>query len=209
MRPGTCASSRASVRRRAVAVMGPGAKGSVLINMTSGPRIALSTERKERAMNGVNHCGAYLRHLQAEHHRLNSAVFKIRHHLAEFWENGEAEAARDSLIDELENLLQQLQLHFQEEEEETGVLAEAVARCRSVRPNVESLMDEHPQLAEALEEVIVGLKGRTIDKSECRLLFEAFVRKLKAHECVEDALLQFAMGAKRRNMTSKATTDDV
>ena len=145
-------------------------------------------------MNGGNYCGAYLRHLQAEHHRLNSAVLKIRKKMAQFWASGEAEATRDSLIDQLENLLQELQLHFREEEEEAGALQEAVARCRSVQPNVTALMDEHPQLAKALEEIIAALKTRTTDKIECELLVETFLKRLKAHERVENSLVQFALG---------------
>ena len=145
-------------------------------------------------MNAVNHCGGYLKHLQAEHHRLNLVVLKIRHQLAGFRQSGEAPATRDCLIDQLEDLLRQLQSHFKEEEEEEGFLEEALARCRSVRPDVQTLMDEHPQLAQALERLIVGLKSRTIDGETCQRLFESFAKKLKAHECIENTLLQFALG---------------
>jgi hypothetical protein len=150
-------------------------------------------EGKERAMNTINHCGGYLNHLQAEHHRLNSAVLKTRHQLAAFWKSGKAGAARDALIDQLENLLTQLQGHFREEEEEEGCLEEAVARCRSVRPNVRTLMDEHPQLMQPLKELIVGMKSRTIDRKKCQQLFESFAAKLKEHERIENSLLQFAL----------------
>lgn len=144
-------------------------------------------------MNTVNYCGVYLKHLQAEHHRLNSAVLEIRHQLAGLRQSGEAQATRDCLIDQLEDLLRQLQCHFREEEEEEGFLEEAVARCRSVRPDVKTLMDEHPLLAQSLERLIMGMKSRTIDEETCQQMFESFATKLKAHECVENTLLQFAL----------------
>jgi len=145
-------------------------------------------------MNGVNHCGAYLEHLQCEHHHLNSAVLKIRHQLEGLLQGGKSPAKRDSLIDQLEELLRQLHGHFREEEEEEGLLEEAVARCRSVRPNVKALMCQHQPLAQELERLIVGLKRRTVDGETCQQMFESFAAKLKAHECTEDALLQFALG---------------
>lgn len=145
-------------------------------------------------MNTLNYCDAYLKQLQAEHHHLNSAVLEIRHKLEGFFQSGEAEAKRNALFDQLESLLTQLKGHFREEEEGEGFLEEAVTRCRSMRPDVKALMHQHPQLTAALERLIVDLKSGTIDGDTCRQMFDSFATQLKAHECVENTLLQFALG---------------
>jgi len=144
-------------------------------------------------MNGLNHCDAYLKHLQAEHHRLNCALLEIRHWLEASWPTTQPDAPQDFLIGRLEGLLMELRSHFAEEEQ-GGCLEEALARCRSVGPNVQVLMAEHPALTTALEELIARLKCRTIDRATCRRLLEDFAARLKAHECAENSLLQFALG---------------
>jgi len=145
-------------------------------------------------MNTLNYCDAYLKQLQAEHHRLNSAVLEIRHKLEGFRPSGEAGAKQNSLIDPLERLLTQLQDHFTEEEKEEGVLQEAVVRCRSVRADVKALMCQHTQIAEALQRLIVDTKSGAFDGETCRQMFDSFATQLKAHECGENTLLQFALG---------------
>lgn len=145
-------------------------------------------------MNTLNDCDAYLKQLQAEHHRLNFAVLEIRHKLEGLDPTSEAGAKLDSLINDLESLLTQLKNHFREEEEEEGFLEEAVTRCRSVQPDAKALMGQHPQLVETLDRLILGLKSGTIDGNTCRQLFDSFEQQIKAHECGENTLLQFALG---------------
>ena len=143
-------------------------------------------------MNGASQCGAYLEHLQCEHRRLNRLLIEIRREIARFRQSTQPEKLADALIDRLENLMIQLRSHFAEEDE-GGCLEEALDRCRSIAPNVKVLMDEHPQLAKDLEHLIVGIKSRTMDGETCEQVFDSFAIKLKAHECAENALLQFAL----------------
>jgi hypothetical protein len=144
-------------------------------------------------MNTLNQCGAYLEHIQAEHHRLNLALVEIRHQLEGLRDSTQPRTATDAVIDKLVGLLKELRGHFAEEEK-GGCLEEAQVRCQSVGPNVVALMNEHPQLAQELERLIAAMKGRTISEEEGRQRFEAFATKLKAHECNENRLVQYAFG---------------
>jgi predicted nucleic acid-binding Zn-ribbon protein len=144
-------------------------------------------------MNGINHCGAYLEHLQSEHHRLNCALLEIRHQFAELRRNPQPQVAVAALIERLDNLRSELSAHFAEEEA-GGCLEEAVARCPSLGPEVKALMGEHPELARALEELLARMKSQTPDEEARQQQFEAFAAALKAHECAENRVLQFALG---------------
>lgn len=144
-------------------------------------------------MTRLNQCGAYLEHIQAEHHRLNTALVEIRHQLEGLRQSTQPRTATDAVIDKLVGLLKELRGHFAEEEE-GGCLEEAQVRCQSVGPDVNALMTEHPQLARELEQLIAGMKSRSIDEEESRQMFEAFAAKLKTHECGENRLVQYAFG---------------
>jgi len=144
-------------------------------------------------MNRLNQCGAYLEHLQAEHHRLNLALVEIRHHLERQRDSAPTRKATDAAIDGLVGLLKEMRDHF-DEEEEGGCLVEAQVRCQSVGPNVVALMSEHPQLARELERLIEAMQSQTIGEEEGRQRFEAFATKLKAHESSENRLVQYAFG---------------
>jgi iron-sulfur cluster repair protein YtfE (RIC family) len=144
-------------------------------------------------MNGVNHCGAYLEHLQAEHHRLNCALLEIRHQFAELNRSTQPPDGLAELTKRLEDLLKELRSHFAEEEE-GGCLEEAVARCPSLGPQTKDLMGEHPQLARALEQLLAAMKDRAANQEAWQKQFEAFATDLRAHECAENRLLQTALG---------------
>jgi chromosome segregation ATPase len=144
-------------------------------------------------MNGVNHCGAYLEHLQAEHHRLNCALIEIRRQFAELNRGASSPDALDRLIERLEDLRRELRSHFAEEEK-GGCLEEAVARCPSLGPQNKDLMGEHPQLIRALEQLPAAMKGRATNQEAWQQQFEAFAADLRAHECAENRLLQTALG---------------
>jgi len=144
-------------------------------------------------MSGVNHCGAYVEHLQAEHHRLNCALLEIRHQFGELNRSMQPQAALAGIIERLEDLLKKLRSHFAEEEA-GGCLEEAVARCPSLGPQSRDLMGEHPQLARALEQLLEGMKSRAANEDAWQQQFEAFATDLKTHECAENRLLQVGLG---------------
>jgi hypothetical protein len=128
-------------------------------------------------MNGVNHCGAYLEHLQAEHHRLNCALLEIRHKFANLNCSTRPEEALAGIIERLEARLRELRSHFAEEEA-GGRLEEAVARCPSLGPQTKDLMGEHPQLARALEQLLAAMKDREGNAEAWQKQFEAFAADL-------------------------------
>src|SRR5262245_2464176 len=123
-------------------------------------------------MNGVNHCGAYLKHLQREHRQLNCALLEIRRQLAEL---ARGSKVRAEVMERLEGFLSELRSHFAEEEA-GGCLEEAVARCPRVGAQVKILMEEHPALARSLEELIAGINTQALTESVCQQRFEAFER---------------------------------
>ena len=145
-------------------------------------------------MNGFNHCGAYLEHLQAEHHRLNCALIEIHHQIVELNRTTQSQEVLAGVRQSLENLLRELRNHFAEEEE-GGCLEEAAARCPSLAPRTKDLMDEHPQLAQEMEQLLAITKDRTTNPKALRRQFEAFAKGLRAHQCAENRLLQTALGA--------------
>jgi hypothetical protein len=59
-------------------------------------------------MNGTNYCGAYLEHLQAEHHRLNCALLEIRHRFADVDRRTQPQDALSDLSSPAEELLRNL-----------------------------------------------------------------------------------------------------
>ena len=144
-------------------------------------------------MNAVNHCGAYLEHLQAEHHRLNCCLLGIRHQFAKLNRSTQPPDALAGLIKRLEDLMRELRSHFAEEEA-GGCLEEAVARCPGLGPQAKDLMDEHPQFTRALGQLLANMNERAANPEAWRKQFEAFARELKAHECAENRLLQTALG---------------
>jgi hypothetical protein len=148
---------------------------------------------KESAMNGVNYCGAYLEHLQAEHHRLNCALIGIRHEIAELNHTSRPLEALATLREKLEHLLLELRGHFAEEEE-GGCLEEAEARCPSLGPQAKHLMRENSQLVRALERVLATAKDQSANSHALRKQFEPFATDLREHECAENRLLQTALG---------------
>lgn len=145
-------------------------------------------------MNGVNHCGAYLEHLQAEHHRLNCALIGIRRQIAELNRSTRPLEALATLREKLEDLLLELRGHFAEEEA-GGCLEEAEARCPSLVPQAKHLMGEHSQLARALEQLLATTKDRAANPIALRRQFESFATDLRTHQCAENRLLQTALGA--------------
>ena len=144
-------------------------------------------------MNGVNHCGVYVEHLQAEHHRLNCALLEIRHQFAGLNRSTQPKNGLGGLVERLEDLLRELRSHFAEEEA-GGCIEEAVSRCPSVGPQAKDLMGEHPQLARALEQLLAAMKDREGNAEAWQKQFEAFAVDLWAHECAENRLLQTALG---------------
>ena len=144
-------------------------------------------------MNGINDCGAYLEHLQAEHHRLNCSLLEIRHRFAELDRGTQPQDALSDLIEHLENLLNELKSHFAEEEG-GECLEEAAARCPSLGPQTKELMGQHAQLVQELEQLLAAMKGETANSVAWQKQFEAFAIHLKAHECAENRLLQMGFG---------------
>src|SRR5262245_58501626 len=105
-------------------------------------------------MSRVNHCGALLEHLQAEHHHLNCALLEIRHRFADLVRSQEQEAAAVAGIrHRLEDLQKELGSHFAEEEG-GGCLEEVAARCPSLGLQIKEVMGQHPLLTQALDQLI-------------------------------------------------------
>jgi hypothetical protein len=144
-------------------------------------------------MNGANHCGAYLEHLQAEHHRLNCALLETRRQFAELNRSTQPQEAFAGLIGHMESLLRELRSHFAEEEQ-GACLEEAVVRCPSLGAQIKELMGEHSQLARALEQLLAVMKGRAANPDVWQSQFEAFAKELRTHESAENRLLQMALG---------------
>ena len=144
-------------------------------------------------MNGSNQCTAYLRHLQAEHHRLNCALTEICHRFHELNCSAVTQPILSSLIDRLEELLMELRNHFAEEEG-GGSLDEAVARCPSMGPRTSELMHEHPELAGRLDNLIDAMNTGRGSAKEWQSQFEALAAALRMHECAENRVVEQAFG---------------
>ncbi len=65
-----------------------------------------------------------------------------------------------------------------------------VSHCRELKPDLVITDIKMPEL----EQLIAGMKSRSIDEEESRQMFEAFAAKLKTHECGENRLVQYAFG---------------
>jgi hypothetical protein len=144
-------------------------------------------------MIGVDHCFAYLEHLQAEHHRWNCAVLDIRHQFAELSPGTRRQHVLAGLLERLEDFGRELENHFAEEEG-GACLEEAVARCPSLRAQAKVLMAEHSQLARELQQLLAAMKDEAANSAALVARFEAFATELKTHECAENQLLQMALG---------------
>jgi len=165
----------------------------ISLGFTAACQLHHSPRRKERAMNGVNHCGAYLEHLQAVHQRLNGKLQEIRHRLAHLVRGQEQAAVVAEIRQWLRDLRTELRSHFAREEG-GGCLEEAAARCPSLSTQIKELLEHHPRLTQALEQLIAGTKEGTANRAAWQERFHAFVTQLKAHEAAESRVVQLGLG---------------
>jgi hypothetical protein len=144
-------------------------------------------------MNGVNHSGAYLEHVQAEHRHLNAALLEIRRHVAELAGKPQPPTAWNPVIAALKDLREELRSHFAEEEG-GGCLDEASARSPSIGPEVNALFTEHEVFLQALDDLLARVESHRFDQPAWERQFEEFARRLQEHESAESRLLAFALG---------------
>jgi hypothetical protein len=145
-------------------------------------------------MNEPEDCRAYVEHLQHEHGRLNQLLLEIGHEVEKLGQAGQPENAAANLAKRFTDLRQQLQTHFTEEET-GGCLEEAVARCPSLSEDGTLIVAEHPVLDRMLEQLLVQIRNRAVSGPDVQRDYQAYAKKLHAHEAAENRLLQMAFGA--------------
>ncbi|MDH3717389.1 MAG: hemerythrin domain-containing protein [Planctomycetota bacterium] len=136
---------------------------------------------------------AYANYLEAEHRRLQRIVRSAQDAFAGSLELAESQLStqRHALIDCLTDLHQQLDQHF-EQEEQGGCIEEAVSHRPALASRAKSLEAEHAQLLDGLDQLIRCL-GRHVsgqDWVEVVRRFDQFADTLRAHEAVESDILQ-------------------
>jgi Hemerythrin HHE cation binding domain len=149
---------------------------------------------RDKAMNGAEDCRAYVEHLQHEHGRLHQLLLEIGHEVEKLGQAGPPSGVFDHLAQRLTDLRQQLQTHFAEEEA-GGCLEEAVTRCPSLSDDSKAIVAEHPVLDRMLEQLLVQTRKQAVSSSDFQRDYQAFAKKLHAHEAAENRLLQMAFGS--------------
>jgi hypothetical protein len=100
-------------------------------------------------MSGAGNSGAFVEHLQHEHHRLNQLLLEIDKDVAELARANLPAVTFEHLARRLVDLRQELQSHFTEEET-GGCLEEAVSRCPSLSENSKRIVSELVDLRSTL-----------------------------------------------------------
>jgi Hemerythrin HHE cation binding domain len=145
-------------------------------------------------MNEAEDCRAYAEHLQHEHSRLNQLLIKTGHEVKKLGQTSQPGEAIDNLAQRFADLRHQLQTHFTEEET-GGCLEEAVTRCPSLSEDSKLIVAEHPILDRMLEQLLEQTRNRAVSGPDVERDYQAFAKKLHAHEAAENRLLQMAFGA--------------
>lgn len=104
-------------------------------------------------MSEAEGCGAYVAHIQQEHHQLNELLLQTGHEIDGLSHAIPRAVALAHLSQRLVDLHQQLQSHFTEEET-GGCLEEAVARCPSLSNDCKTAMAKHTVLDRTLEQLV-------------------------------------------------------
>jgi hemerythrin len=144
-------------------------------------------------MNGTADCGAFLERFQHEHHELNRALIEIRNELVRLDAGHDNDVVLRHVSQRLNTLASDLGRHFAEEEE-CGCVAEVLARCPSLAPQVRAMQIEHPALLAAVNALAASVAGQIAAHEKLPQDFEAFARRLKSHQATENRLLQMALG---------------
>jgi hypothetical protein len=138
-------------------------------------------------------CFAYANYLEAEHRRLQQIIRSAQDAFAGSLELAESQLGdhRHALIERLTDLRQQLDRHF-EQEEQGGCIEEAVTYRPALAPLAKSLEAEHAALLDDLDQLIRCL-GRHVsgqDWVELVRRFDQFAETVRAHEAAESDILQ-------------------
>jgi hypothetical protein len=138
-------------------------------------------------------CFAYANYLEAEHRRLQRIVRSAQDVFAGSLELPESQLSgqRHTLIGWLTDLQQQLDHHF-EQEEQGGCIEEAVSRRPALAPLAKSLEAEHVQLLDDLDQLIRCLDRHVSKQDWVDVVrrFDKFANALRAHEAAESDILQ-------------------
>ncbi len=153
-------------------------------------------------MNGTADCGAFLERFQHEHHELNRALIEIRKELVRLDAGHENQEVLRDVSRRLDTLASDLRQHFAEEEE-CGCVAEVLARCPSLAPQVKALQQEHPALLRAIDALASSVAERMTAEEKLPRAFEDFAGRLKNHEALESQLLQMALGGEAAEYDSE------
>jgi len=144
--------------------------------------------------NGQN---AYAQHLLSEHRRLDQLMHRTVATLPG-WEEADASDWLPRTVGGLKAIRHELKRHFRDEEA-GGCLEEAVANCPSLSAEADRLLHEHPDLLQALDDLIARYQRLAEPTPELgRVLAQelrAALKKLREHEAQEQRLVERAFSA--------------
>jgi hypothetical protein len=134
----------------------------------------------------------------ADHRELNRMVEAVEHQLVSARDNSEARAALPGMLNDL---LAHVRHHF-EEEEQGGVLEEAMCRLPRLCSQATTVERQHAPLLAQLEQIVQRLQPLGESAEKCRSLADEFCRfaaALRTHEAAENRIAAeaFASGARR------------
>lgn len=134
-----------------------------------------------------------LRHLDAEHRRLNKDVCKLEQAFAK-WKANDSQEMRSKVLVELCTVEQELLRHFTEEEK-GGCMEEAVSRCPQLADAALRLEAEHEDILHRIEVLVRHLQTpANQDTNALGAEFTEICRQVHRHETEEDRILAHAFG---------------
>jgi hypothetical protein len=140
----------------------------------------------------VEESRAYAEHLLSEHRRVHGLLNRIDQQWSLTSGAPRPRLVISNLREGFDELRRELVKHFAEEEE-GGVLEEAVARCPGLGREEMRLEEEHSALLGELDRIITGMQTAMevgLIPRELNQTLRLFVQRLQSHEADENRLLE-------------------
>ena len=146
-------------------------------------------------MRDLLECQGLASYMLPDHERIHKLVAAVRRAMRPA-SRAVSGAIPAEVRERLATLLAQLRRHFADEEE-GGVMEEAICFCPSLSHEATVLADDHPVLLRALERILVRLdecrSGLRVTAEE-EALVDQFASQLREHEAAENRLFSLALG---------------
>ena len=146
-------------------------------------------------MRDLLECQGLVSYMRADHERIHKLVAAVRRAMRPSV-TGSQRGDPAEVRERLATLLAQLRRHFADEEE-GGVMEEAICFCPSLSHEATVLADDHPVLLRSLERILVRLNETPIRPrvtAEEEALVDQFASQLREHEAAENRLFSLALG---------------